>query len=228
MCKVVAKIYNREEKAEKVDRLLLRSATIASYSKKHLIYFKKPDMNQTRKSQWKTLDRFVEINSHWVKLIAEHLETTEGQIVEYWRVERADSVVILTIQAEKFLFPTPIYRPGVASATLDFPGGRVPAQVTPAAAVPAIMKRELGVTESAIARFQPINTVGWAINSSFSNQKLYGFVAELHPTATVNPELIGAEYSVTPEGIRDLLKKLTCLQCRALLLEWQNQVDFRF
>ena len=90
------------------------------------------------------------------------------------------------------------------------------------------MKRELGVTESAIARIQPINTVGWAINSSFSNQKLYGFVAELHPKATVNPELIGAEYSVTPDGIRDLLKKLTCLQCRALLLEWQNQVDFRF
>jgi len=185
-------------------------------------------MNQTATSQWKTLDRFVEINSDWVKLIAEHLETTEGQIVEYWRVERADSVVILTIQSEKLLFPTPMYRPGVASATLDFPGGRVPAQVTPAAAVPAIMKRELGVTESAIARIQPINTVGWAINSSFSNQKLYGFVAELHPTATVNPELIGAEYSVTPDGIRDLLKKLTCLQCRALLLEWQNQVDFRF
>ena len=84
-------------KAEKVDRLLLRSATIASYSKKHLIYFKKSHMNQTAQSQWKTLDRFVEINSDWVKLIAEHLETTEGQIVEYWRVERADSVVILTI-----------------------------------------------------------------------------------------------------------------------------------
>ena len=100
-------------------------------------------MNQTAKSQWKTIDRFVEINSHWVKLIAEHLETTEGQIVEYWRVERADSVVILTIQAEKFLFPTPMYRPGVASATLDFPGGRVPAQVTPAAAVPAIMNPHL-------------------------------------------------------------------------------------
>jgi len=100
-------------------------------------------MNQTAKSHWKTIDRFVEINSHWVKLIAEHLETTEGQIVEYWRVERADSVVILTIQAEKFLFPTPMYRPGVASATLDFPGGRVPAQVTPAAAVPAIMNPQM-------------------------------------------------------------------------------------
>ncbi|MEG3903518.1 NUDIX hydrolase [Microcoleus sp. SVA1B4] len=192
------------------------------------MYFKNSDMNQTAKSQWKTLDRFVEIKSHWVKLIAEHLETTEGKKVEYWRVERADSVVILTIQADKLLFPRPMYRPGVAESTLDFPGGRVPAEATPAAAVPAIIKKELGVTESAIARIQPINTIGWAINSSFSNQKLYGFVAQLHPTATVNPELIGAEYPVTPDGIRDLLKKLTCLQCRALLLEWQNQVDFRF
>ena len=185
-------------------------------------------MNQSAESPWKTLDRFLEINSLWVELIAEHLETSEGQIVEYWRVERADSVVILTIQSEKLLFPPPMYRPGVAEATLDFPGGRVEAEATPAAEVPAILKKELGVTESAIARIEPINTVGWAINSSFSNQKLYGFVAELHPTATVNPEQIGAEYPVTPDGIRDLLKKLTCLQCRALLLEWQNQVDFRF
>lgn len=206
---------------------MLRSATIDYHSKKHLIYFQKSDMNQTPKSQWKTIDRFVEINSHWVKLIAEHLETTEGQTVEYWRVERADSVVILTVQADKLLFPTPAYRPGVASATLDFPGGRLPAGSTPSAAVPAIIKKELGVTESAIARIQPLNTTGWAINSSFSNQKLYGFVAQLHPTATVNPELIGAAYPVTPDGIRDLLKKLTCLQCRALLLEWQNQDNFR-
>ncbi|MEG3978322.1 NUDIX hydrolase [Microcoleus sp. herbarium8] len=185
-------------------------------------------MNQTEKSHWKTLYRFVEINSHWVKLIAENLETTEGKIVEYWRVERADSVVILTVQADKLLFPSPTYRPGVASATLDFPGGRVPEASTPAAAVPGIIKKELGLTQSAIARIQPLNTTGWAINSSFSNQKLYGFVAELHPTATVNPELLGAVYPVTPDGIRDLLKKLTCLQCRALLLEWQNHDDFRF
>ncbi len=187
-------------------------------------------MNAVKKHDWKTLDRFVEINSDWVKLIGEHLETSEGKTVEYWRVERADSVVILTIQADKFLFPTPMYRPGVGEATLDFPGGRVPAGITPAAAVPAIINKELGVSESAIDHIQPLNLIGWAINSSFSNQKLYGFVAELHPKATVNPEVIGATYSVKPAGISDLLKKLTCLQCRALLLEWQNQsiLDFRF
>jgi ADP-ribose pyrophosphatase YjhB (NUDIX family) len=182
-------------------------------------------MNATKTSQWKTLDRLVQINSHWVKLIAEHLENTEGKVIEYWRVERADSVVILTIQNDKLLFPVPMYRPGIAETTLDFPGGRVPAGETPAAAVPAILKRELGVTESAIARIRPLNAIGWAINSSFSNQKIYGFVAELHPDTTVNPEHIGAAYSVEPAGIRNLLKKLTCLQCRALLLEWQSQ-DF--
>jgi hypothetical protein len=81
-----------------------------------------------------------------------------------------------------------------------------------------------------IAHICPLNAIGWAINSSFSNQKLYGFVVELHSEATVNPELIGATYSVTPAIIRDLLKKLTCLQCRALLLEWQRQsiLDLRF
>ena len=46
------------------------------------VFFLTYDMNQAKKSQWKTLDRFVEINSHWVKLIAEHLETTEGETVE--------------------------------------------------------------------------------------------------------------------------------------------------
>ncbi|NJK75865.1 MAG: NUDIX hydrolase [Microcoleus sp. SU_5_6] len=176
-------------------------------------------MNATAKSHWKTLDRIVEINSHWVKLIAEHLENTEGQILEYWRVERADSVIALTVQDNKFLFPVPMYRPGIGETTLDFPGGRVPAGETAAAAVPGIIKKELGVTEDAIARIQPIDEIGWAINSSFSNQKLYGFVAQLQPTAAVNPELIGAKYPTTPEGISELLKKLTCLQCRSLLLE---------
>lgn len=183
-------------------------------------------MNSTKSSDWKTLDRIVEINSHWVTLIAENLENTEGKVVEYWRVERADSVIILTVHQDKLLFPVPMYRPGIAETTLDFPGGRVPAGETAAAAVPAIIKKELGVTESAIARIQPLNQSGWAINSSFSNQKLYGFVVELHPETTVNPELIGATYSVTPAEISELLTKLTCLQCRALLLEWQNKVNF--
>ena len=116
-----------------------------------------------------------------------------------------------------------MYRPGIGEITLDFPGGRVPAGEIAAAAVGGIIKKELGVTEDAIDRMEPINAIGWAINSSFSNQKLYGFVAKLHPTAAVNPEVIGARYPITPQGLSELLKKLTCLQCRSLLLEWQNQ-----
>ncbi|MCU0542099.1 MAG: NUDIX hydrolase [Oscillatoriaceae cyanobacterium Prado104] len=176
-------------------------------------------MKVTEKAHWKTLDRIVEINSRWLTLIAEHLENTEGEILEYWRVERADSVIVLTIQDNNFLFPVPMYRPGIGETTLDFPGGRILAGESAEAAVPSIIKKELGVTEDAIDRIVPINAIGWAINSSFSNQKLYGFVAKLHPRVEVNPELIGARYPITIEGMRELLKQLTCLQCRSLLLE---------
>ncbi|MEQ8380799.1 MAG: NUDIX hydrolase [Coleofasciculus sp. A1-SPW-01] len=178
-------------------------------------------MNKPR--PWQTLDRFVEIRSPWLTLIGERLQDDQGQILDYWRVEKADSVVIVTIQAGKFLLPIPTYRPGVGEATLDFPGGRVNSEQTPITAVPGILSRELGVSEEAIATLTPLNSTGWAINSSFSNQYLYGFVAELDPTVAVNPNRIGITYPTTSAGIHSLLQELTCLQCRTVLLEWQSQ-----
>jgi hypothetical protein len=179
-------------------------------------------MDETRQQQWKTLDRFVEIRSPWFTLIGENLQDDRQQVLDYWRVERADSIVVLTIQGDKLLFPILNYRPGLEKTTLDFPGGRVRAGQTPEEAVPGIMKKELGLTEEAIARLTLLNPTGWAINSSFSNQKLYGFVAEIDPAVLVNPDLLGATYPATPEGIRALIEELTCLQCRAVLLEWQT------
>ena len=76
--------------------------------------------------EWKILERFVEISSPWLTLIGEKLQARQGKILDYWRVEKADSVVIVTIQGDNFLLPKPMYRPGVQSNTLDFPGGRVP------------------------------------------------------------------------------------------------------
>ncbi|MEQ8963100.1 MAG: NUDIX hydrolase [Coleofasciculus sp. C2-GNP5-27] len=178
-------------------------------------------MNKPR--PWQTLDRFVEIRSPWLTLIGEHLQDDQGRILDYWRVEKADSVVIVTIQAGKFLLPAPTYRPGVREATLDFPGGRVNPEQTPVTAVPGIVSRELGVSEDAIATLTPLNSTGWAINSSFSNQSLYGFVAELDPAVAVNPNRIDTTYPTTSAGIHSLLQELTCLQCRAVLLEWQSQ-----
>ncbi|HEY9666307.1 MAG TPA: NUDIX domain-containing protein [Coleofasciculaceae cyanobacterium] len=178
----------------------------------------------SRQQQWKTLARFVEIRSSWMTLIGEHLQDDRQQVLDYWRVEKADAVIVLTIQDGKLLFPILNYRPGLGEPTLDFPGGRVSAEQTPEMAARRILDKELGLTEEAIANLTPLNSTGWAVNSSFSNQKLYGFVAEISPMVSLNPDLLGATYPATETGIRTLLKDLTCLQCRAVLLEWQSQL----
>jgi hypothetical protein len=177
---------------------------------------------------WKTLERFVEIHSPWLTLIGEKLQDGGGQVCDYWRVEKADSAIILPIWQQQFLLPVPTYRPGVGQVTLDFPGGRIPAGQEAVAAIPAIFSRELGISEAekAIAHLTPLNPTGWLINSSFSNQKLYGFVATLLPTTSLNPERLGKTYPTTPEGIDALLQALSCLQCRALLLEWWRMQTF--
>lgn len=174
-------------------------------------------------SHWQTLDRFLELRSRWTTLIGEHLATEQGEVLEYWRVERADSAIVLPILQQQWLLPLPQYRPGVGAATLDFPGGRVPADKTPLAVVPLILEKELGVQADAIAQITPINATGWAVNSSFSNQRLYGFVAQLQPDANLPADRIGSRYPISHTGMRDLRQVLHCSQCRALLLEWWLQ-----
>jgi len=173
-------------------------------------------------SPWDVLSRFVEIRSPWLTLIGEKLRDNRSQILEYWRVEKANSAVILTIQKDQFVLPVPMYRPGLGEATLDFPGGRVPADRDAIDVVPQILERELGAAAGEILQVQPLNETGWAINSSFSNQKLYGFVAELKPNFAGDRDKIGVKYPITSEGIAELLRDLTCLQCRAVLLEWMR------
>jgi hypothetical protein len=167
---------------------------------------------------WHTQDRFLELRSRWLTLIGEHLETDQGESLEYWRVERADSAIVLPLHQNTLVLPPPMYRPGISTATWDFPGGRVPEGMDPIEVAPRILEKELGVAPSAIAQLDPLNAIGWAVNSSFSNQRLYGFVAQLQPDAIVLPAAV--RYPVTESGMRDLLQVLTCLQCRALVLEW--------
>ena len=169
---------------------------------------------------WTTCDRILELKSKWMTLISEHLQDDQGQLLEYWRIEKADSAIVLPIQGDRLLLPPPMYRPGVGEPTLDFPGGRVPPAKTPAEVAPLILQRELGIDAVAIAQISAINTTGWPVNSSFSNQRLYGFVAQIHPQVAIAPGALGLVCPITPEGIRDLLTQLTCLQCRAVLLEW--------
>jgi len=62
---------------------------------------------------WKVQDRFLEINSRWLNLIGEHLQDDHGEVLEYWRIEKADSVIVLPIQSDRILIPKPSYRAGI-------------------------------------------------------------------------------------------------------------------
>ncbi len=175
------------------------------------------------KPHWQTLERFIEIKTPWLTLFGEKLEDESQQVLDYWRVEKADSVIIITIQNNQLILPPPSYRPGINQVTLDFPGGRVPSNDTPIDTVPFILSKELGILNSDIITLTPLNQVGWAINSSFSNQKLYGFVAEISPYTIIKKERLAQSYPITDKGITQLLKELNCLQCRAVLWEWLGQ-----
>jgi len=73
---------------------------------------------------WQVRDRFLELHSRWMTLIGEHLQNQRGEILEYWRIEKVDSVIVLPIQGDLILLPSPSYRPGIGQMSLDFPGGR--------------------------------------------------------------------------------------------------------
>lgn len=168
---------------------------------------------------WQVNDRFLELRSRWFTLIGEHLQDHRGQILEYWRVEKDDSVIILPISNHQILLPPPSYRPGLGQVTLDLPGGRVPSGTDPREAALTTLTRELGVKSGSIADLTPLNNEGWPVNSSFSNQKLHAFTARI-PVLETPLESVILKYSSDPAGVRDLLRDLTCLQCRAVLLEW--------
>jgi hypothetical protein len=168
----------------------------------------------------RVLSRFVEMRSRWLTVIGENLEDDQGQILEYWRVEKADSVIILPIQGDRLLLPKPSYRPGVGNVTLDFPGGRVEDKNAIAEIARTILERELGILPQAVLSLVPINSEGWAVNSSFSNQKLYGYVAQIDAEYQLNRDRFGESYEISKEGIDQLLEVLVCLQCRAVLLDW--------
>jgi len=65
-----------------------------------------------------------------------------------------------------------------------------------------------------------LNVEDWAVNSSFSNQKLYGFVAHIQGSSDLLSNTVAETYPVSSVGVHQLLQDLNCLQCRAVLLEW--------
>lgn len=171
------------------------------------------------KQSWQLKETILSLQTRWLTLIGEKLETPQGDLLDYWRVEKADSVIVLPIHQQHLLLPPPVYRPGIGQATWDFPGGRCPDGQERQSIAQGILERELGIAGSMVFSLSPINSAGWVINSSFSNQCLYGFVAEIKSEALAFQK-VGAAYPLTDSGIRSLLDRLLCLQCRSLLTEW--------
>ncbi len=170
---------------------------------------------------WTLQNRLLHLQTKWLTLIGEHLQDPNGTLHEYWRIEKADSLIVLPLQNQQILLPPPVYRPGLGTATLDLPGGRCPAEQDRESVAIAILQRELGLPAPAIDHLTPLNTEGWPINSSFSNQKLYGYIAQIRPDAIVLPEYLEAAYPANESGVRSLLARIQCLQCRLVLREWQ-------
>lgn len=161
---------------------------------------------------------FCDLKTPWFRLIGEHLENDRGEILDYWRVERSDSVIVLPMHRQRWLFPPAVVRPGAGLATWDFPGGRALADLPLVESALSILQRELQIPSDRVQSCEPLNPGGWWINSSFSNQKLYGFVAEIDENYDPPSTAIGAIYQTSESKM--LLEQLTCLQCRSLLQQW--------
>lgn len=67
---------------------------------------------------------------------------------------------------------------------------------------------------------EPLNLVGWDVDSATSSQRVFGVLAELRREVQVTDDRLGASYPATNAGGRELLSELVCLQCRAVLSEW--------
>ena len=177
----------------------------------------------TPEQSWQLLDRFCELRNRWLTLVGEHLRDHEGRELEYWRVEKDDSLIVLPLRAGRILLPAPSYRPGIGRCTLDLPGGRLRSDQDWRQVAAAILRRELQLEPCAIASLEALGPGSWAVNSSFSNQRLQAVLARIHPHSPT-PAGAARQVEASEIGVRGLLAELDCLQCRAVLLEWWLQV----
>ncbi len=174
-------------------------------------------------THWNLIEEFVRIGSKWVTLIGEKWRCDKGNVLEYWRVEKVDSVIVLPLLADHIICPSRVFRPGVGRPTLDFPGGRLPKGIPPDEIVPDLLEKELNIPRSAISKIQQINDIPLLVNSSFSNQRLWGYTAVLDQDSII-PEFDSQFRFTTDEsGLHQLLMLMECLQCRGLLLEWMRK-----
>ena len=162
----------------------------------------------------------MSISSPWVKVIVERLEDSDGKLLDYWRIERPDSVIVIPIHRGHIVLPNPSYRPGIQEATWDLPGGRLAGDLTPKEQAVKILEREIRIKESDVREIRSINSTGWPVDSSFSSQRLWGLIAILKDDANYLLDHALRRIGLTNEDLNRLLEDLVCLQCRMVLREW--------
>jgi hypothetical protein len=159
----------------------------------------------------KLIDSSVVYQSKWVTVRLDHYLSNGGDKLEYPLVARSDSAIILVRQDNKFILGRPQLRPGVNEHTLDFPGGRVD-KGDPNAVASECVRREFKINPDVVLPpLEMLTEQPLIVDSSFSNQRVYGFLLDLPDDFSVEGTRYGAD---------ELLAKLQCLQCRAMLLEY--------
>jgi hypothetical protein len=184
------------------------------------------------------------VSSPWLTVYCERYRDEQNQLLDYWRLQRASSVIVIVIFRNEFILPAPQFRPGLQQCTLDFVGGRrrpgLSIQETAAQLVTKELHIPSGILDSPRVKWILLNgdgkvdarndddeKEGWPVDSSVSNQRLYGVVACLNDddddqiVSLLEKNANIRKYSV--EQVDDLLTDLQCLQCRAVLLEWLHR-----
>ncbi|WP_200240047.1 hypothetical protein [Thiohalocapsa halophila] len=169
---------------------------------------------------WTKLRDIAEINAKWLTLFCEEYRKPSGDTCVYWRVERADSLIVVPLFNNDVLLPAPDYRPGIEKTTLDLPGGRVTDVSTTglAEAATQLVSRELGVPVDAVSDVKLVDGSGTYVNSSLSNQRLYVAQARLRD---IDPSR-GAILQHPIQDLDHLVAQLECLQCAYALTRFQR------
>lgn len=183
-----------------------------------------PDLiaSESAAGRWQKLAEIARITNPWLTLIGERLRDAGGQTLDYWRTEVDDSLIVVVEGDGMLWLPAPQYRPGVGAQTLDFAGGRCARDADQKARAEAILARELGVAREQVETLEPLIETPLAVNSSTSNQRLWGWLAKLKPG--VRPGNADARsFACDAAGVARLYAALDCLQCRVLWLEYARQ-----
>ncbi len=112
---------------------------------------------QSKQIPWEVTKKLVEVRNPWLCLVGEMVVDDTGKTLDYWRVERDDSIIIIPFIDNHFILPAPFYRHGIGEFTWDFPGGRLLPGHDPQAAIPVILARELGLPMTSLEKVAALN-----------------------------------------------------------------------